>query len=131
MQLRAQIQGIDTKFMLLRIILLDPHGNISPNKILLNTSRIIKLAATLQKMISAVGYWFQTGGKGFTGAERRLKRRSYLYHPGRNSDLAEFVLLRVMVTLFHPNRDRLSGQRFKAIKTSESRGCQCVSDHIG
>lgn len=110
-QLWAQIRGRDTKLMLLRIILLDLPGNISPNKILLNTSRIIKLPATLQKMFSAVGYWFQTGGKGFTAAERRLKRCSYLYHPGRNADLGEFVLLRVMVTLFHPNRDTLSGQR--------------------
>lgn len=108
------------KVYALRIILLDPPGNISPNKILLNTSRIKKLPATLQKMFSAVGYWFQTGGKGFTAAKRRLKRCSYLYHPGQNADLGEFVLLRVMVTLSwfksarllsDPNRDTLSGQR--------------------
>lgn len=119
-QLQAQIRGRDTKFMLLRIIPLDPPGNISPNKIFLNTSRIKKLPATLQKMCSAVGYWFQTGGKGFTAAKRRLKHCSYLYHPGRNADLGEFGSLRVVFTLswfksarllFLPNRDTLSGQR--------------------
>lgn len=54
--------------------------------------------ATLQKC-SVVGYWFQTRGKGFTAAKHRPKRCSYLYHPGWETDLGEFVFFHVMVML--------------------------------
>lgn len=103
------------KFLLLWIILLDPPGNISWNKILPNTLRIIMPPATLQKT-SGVGYWFQTRGKGFTAAKHRLKCCFYLYHPGWKTDLGEFVLFHVMVMIhksmaaFHPNRNNFSGQ---------------------
>lgn len=88
---------MNARFFLLWIILLGPPGNISSNKILPNTLRIIMLPVTLQKVSAVVVTGFKLGAKGLLLP--RIKGSSYLYHPGWKTDLGEFVLFHVMVML--------------------------------